>query len=224
MFRAPAGGSGWFNGRDDCGEVLAQGQCFRVFENAASVANVAKFIAEAVAVLEDPLATDGDKLFALTFIHGWVKDGAFVADSATFIADAEAAVAAADVTAASALATVTFTAKYEVLTDEGFHLDIIKKWFDSATTNMAPHGWRFSCRNRNSNVKGKNFFALLNEELRRARIQGPRTYRSEIFSILVVLRVGLGFLIPGPRHLIFPVMALSQYKDRNARSGTSFGL
>ena len=102
------------------------------------------------------LATDEDKLFALNFILSWVKDGAFVADSDTFVADAEAALAGAgDAAAASALATVVFTAKYEVLTDEGFHLDIIKKWFDSTTTNMAPHGWRFSCRNRNSNVKGK---------------------------------------------------------------------
>ena len=158
IFRAPAGGSGWFNGRDDCGEVLANGQCFRVFENAASVANVQKHIDEAVVVLEDVLGvySDEDKLFALQFIHSWVKDGAFVADSATFIADAEAALAAVDAAAAALLFDVKFTAKYEVLTDEGFHLDIIKKWFDSAATNMAPHAWRFSCRNRNSNVKGKN--------------------------------------------------------------------
>ena len=100
--------------------------------------------------------SDEDKLFAIQFIHSWVKDGAFVADSATFIADAEAALAAVDAAAAALLFDVTFTAKYEVLTDEGFHLDITKKWFDSAATNMAPHAWRFSCRNRNSNVKGKN--------------------------------------------------------------------
>ena len=151
--RPAAGGSGWFNARDDCGEVLAQGQCFRVFDNAASLANVQKFINQAVDVLGNAAASDDEKFFALAFIHSWVKDGAFEADSATFVADAEAAIAAAVAADASAaIDGVTFTAKYEVATDEGFHLDIIKQWFAG---DLAPHGWRFSCRNRNSNVQGK---------------------------------------------------------------------
>ena len=40
---------------------------------------------------------------------------------------------------------------------EGWHLDVLKKWLDNTeaeNTWMKPHDWRFSCRDRNDQVKG----------------------------------------------------------------------
>ena len=40
---------------------------------------------------------------------------------------------------------------------EGWHLDVLKKWMDNTEAEnawMRPHGWRFSCRDRNDAVQG----------------------------------------------------------------------
>ena len=46
---------------------------------------------------------------------------------------------------------------------EGWQLDILKAGWMTTNSGYSPHGWRFSCRDRNDNVQGKtlsNFFAL----------------------------------------------------------------
>ena len=39
---------------------------------------------------------------------------------------------------------------------EGWQLDILKAGWMTANSGYSPHGWRFSCRDRNDDVKGKN--------------------------------------------------------------------
>ena len=141
-------------------------QCFRVFETAASLANVAKFIAQAKTLAADDTADIADVRFAVAFINSWIVDGAFVADSTSFVADAAAVAAATDadapaLVAAMDIGNVVFTEKLEVLTDEGFHLDVIKEGWFNAASGMGPNGWRFSCRDRNDNIQGITFKFLI---------------------------------------------------------------
>ena len=38
---------------------------------------------------------------------------------------------------------------------EGWQLDILKAGWMTTNSGYSPHGWRFSCRDRNDDVKGK---------------------------------------------------------------------
>ena len=57
---------------------------------------------------------------------------------------------------------VNLSVFYEIFSEtlmgsEGWHLDVLKKWMDATeaeNTWMRPHGWRFSCRDRNQQVQG----------------------------------------------------------------------
>ena len=40
---------------------------------------------------------------------------------------------------------------------EGWQLDILKAGWMTINSGYSPHGWRFSCRDRNDDVKGKFF-------------------------------------------------------------------
>ena len=66
---------------------------------------------------------------------------------------------------------------------EGWQLDILKAGWMTTNSGYSPHGWRFSCRDRNDDVKGKFvntkplIFSLNRFKIRfsgyRARIRDP---------------------------------------------------
>ena len=51
---------------------------------------------------------------------------------------------------------------------EGWQLDILKAGWMTANSGYSPHGWRFSCRDRNDNVQGKilSYFSYFNHRFK----------------------------------------------------------